>query len=58
GTEIQLFGEIDPGESNSATYQIDSQPPQPFQLFASRPLSNQMLFNISGLEPGEHSLVV
>ncbi|KAF9255275.1 hypothetical protein L218DRAFT_1008754 [Marasmius fiardii PR-910] len=63
GTDLQLYGSLDDFKSNTATYQVDSQPPQPFPLLAppllaARRLTNQMLFDTSSLEPGEHSVVV
>ncbi|KAF9256865.1 hypothetical protein L218DRAFT_1006890 [Marasmius fiardii PR-910] len=63
GTNLQLYGEVkysdlDGAESNTATYQVDGQPPQSFQLLSGHHPSNQLLFNISSLEAGEHSILV
>ncbi|KAF5367958.1 hypothetical protein D9758_004354 [Tetrapyrgos nigripes] len=67
GTGIQLYGELTGNSSNVGTYQLDGQSPQTFQLFSPGVTASssglpqwtdQLLFNLSGLSPGEHTMVV
>ncbi|KAF5313308.1 hypothetical protein D9758_018742 [Tetrapyrgos nigripes] len=66
GTAIQFYSELSGNSSskpNSATYQLDDNSPVSFELknpdpFNSEVWTNQMLFNLSFLHPGEHTVVV
>ncbi|THU76721.1 hypothetical protein K435DRAFT_878804 [Dendrothele bispora CBS 962.96] len=64
GTAVSLYGVVGHGNiSNSATYQLDDNPAQAFQLSpslasSSTTFTNQQLFNLSSISAQEHMLVI